>query len=70
MIQDYIVRIYRFEKDEPRALVGLVEIVGKKGRLGFTNMDELWEILNFSLSDGKKEEEAEAFEFTKKRRIS
>jgi len=45
---DYIVRIYRFEKNKPRALVGLVEEVGKKGKKGFHTYDELWEILNSS----------------------
>jgi len=42
----YIIRIYRFEKDKPRSLVGLVEEVGKKGKKGFHTYDELWEILN------------------------
>ncbi|MBM4340694.1 MAG: hypothetical protein FJ110_14270 [Deltaproteobacteria bacterium] len=41
-----IVRIYRFEKNKPRNLVGLVEEVGKKGKKGFHTYDELWEILN------------------------
>jgi hypothetical protein len=45
---EFIIRLYRFEKDNPRNLVGLVEIVGKKGRMGFTTLDELWEILNSS----------------------
>ena len=43
---DYIVRIYRFEKDKPRSMVGLVEEVGKRGKRGFNSFDELWEILN------------------------
>ncbi len=45
-MDNYIVRIYRQEKDNPRKLVGLVEEVGVDSRLGFTNLDELWEILN------------------------
>jgi len=40
--RDYIVRIYRFEKDKPRSLVGLVEEVGKRGKRGFNSFDELW----------------------------
>jgi len=28
--------------------VGIVEEVGKKGKKAFTNLDELWETLNFS----------------------
>jgi hypothetical protein len=43
---DYIVRVYRFEKDNPRSIVGLVEEVGKKGKKAFNTYDELWEILN------------------------
>jgi hypothetical protein len=48
---DYIVRIYRFEKNKPRALVGFVEEVGKKGKRGFNSFDELWEILNTPRED-------------------
>ena len=54
-MEDFIIRLYRFEKDNPRALVGLVEKPGKRGRIGFTTMDELWEILNSSI--GEKVEE-------------
>jgi hypothetical protein len=43
---DFIIRIYRFEHDKPRGLVGIVEEVGKKGKKGFNTYDELWEILN------------------------
>ena len=50
---DYIIRIYRFEKDKPRSLVGLVEEVGKKGKTGFNTYDELWEILNSPTKDQK-----------------
>ena len=31
-MEDYVVRIYRLNKDNPRAIVGLVETVGKKGK--------------------------------------
>lgn len=41
----YIVRIYRFKKNDPRSLVGVVEEAGVKGKRAFTNYDELWEIL-------------------------
>jgi hypothetical protein len=44
----YIVRIYRFKKDKPRGLMGVIEQVGVKGRKAFTNCDELWEILRSS----------------------
>jgi len=43
---NYILRIYRFEENNPRALVGLVEEVGQKGKKAFTSFYELSEILN------------------------
>lgn len=43
---DYIVRIYRFENDRAKSLVGLVETVGTRGKRAFNTYDELWEILN------------------------
>lgn len=59
-MENFIIRLYRFEKDNPRALVGLVEKPGKKGRIGFTTMDELWEILNSSIG-GKMGEDRDHF---------
>lgn len=55
----YIIHIYRFKKNNPRALVGVVEEIGTKGKKAFTNYDELWEIVsslspfNFSLKRRK-----------------
>jgi hypothetical protein len=69
-MESFIIRLYRFEKDNPRNLVGLVEIVGKKGRMAFTNMDELWDILNSSLGNEKEGEAVESVELKKKRRIA
>ena len=43
---DYIVRIYRYQKDNPRKLVGTVEEVGAEGKKAFISFDELWKILN------------------------
>jgi hypothetical protein len=48
---DYIIRIYRFEKNKPHSLVGVVEEVGKKGKKAFNTYDELWEILNQTKRD-------------------
>ncbi len=45
-MDSYVVRVYRQEKDNPRMLVGTIEKVGKRGRAAFTNMDELWEIVD------------------------
>jgi hypothetical protein len=55
---DYIIRIYRYEKNKPQSLVGVVEEVGKKGKKAFNTYDELWEILN---SAKKKESKTKAF---------
>lgn len=41
----YIVRIYRFNKNKPGSLVGVVEEAGTKLKKAFTNYDELWNIL-------------------------
>ncbi len=70
MENNYIIRLYRFEKDNPRNLVGLVEIVGRKGRMAFTNMDELWEILNSSIGEEKEEKAVESAELGKRQRSS
>lgn len=45
-MDNYIVRIYRYEKDNPKGLVGVIEEVGVDGKRAFTNLDELWGILN------------------------
>jgi hypothetical protein len=42
---DYIIRIYRFDKNSARRFVGTVEGVGMKGKRVFTTIEELWEIL-------------------------
>jgi len=46
LIATYIVRIYRFKKNRPRSLMGVVEEVGIKGRKALRHCDELWEILD------------------------
>ena len=52
-MENYIVRIYRFERDNPRQVVGIVESVEDEGRgkRAFTNLDDLWEILNSRMSE-------------------
>lgn len=55
-MDNYIIRIYRQERNNPDKLVGVLEKVGeadKKSSLrmaarkqAFTNIDELWELLN------------------------
>ena len=58
-MDNYIIRIYRQEKNNPEKLVGVLEKVGEESKKSslrlaarkqaFTNIDELWEILNASL---------------------
>jgi hypothetical protein len=50
LIATYIVRLYRFKKNKPRNLMGVVEEVGVKGRRAFSHYGELWDILNASKS--------------------
>jgi hypothetical protein len=50
----YIVRVYRHEKDNPRRFVGTVEKIDGKGKAAFTNIDELWEIVNVETKSGMK----------------
>ena len=45
-MDNYIVRIYRRKRDDPRVLVGVVEEVGTKGKKAFNDLDDLWKILN------------------------
>jgi hypothetical protein len=48
-VASYIIRVYRFEKDRPKSLVGVVFEAGKKGKKAFQSYDEFWEILNVPL---------------------
>ena len=50
LLATYIVRLYRFQENKPRSLMGVVEEVAAKGKKAFTNYDELWGILNSSQS--------------------
>ena len=45
LLDNYIIRIYRRDKADPRLMVGTVEEIGKKEKKGFTSFDELREIL-------------------------
>jgi len=54
---NYVVRIYRFKKDNPRHLVGVVEEVGIKEKKAFTNYDELWDILISSKNIRQKQKQ-------------
>ena len=57
LIATYIVRLYRFKKNKPRSLMGVVEEVGVKGRKAFSHYEELWDILNASKNVKRHREE-------------
>jgi hypothetical protein len=59
-MENYIVRIYRHEKDKPQRFMGIVEKVGEEGKKAFTQYDELWEILNTQPGRAGKETAAKA----------
>ncbi len=43
---DYIIRIYRRDRQNPRMVVGTVEKVGEKLKMSFTDFEELRTIMN------------------------
>ena len=53
-MENYIVRIYRRVENDPRILVGVVEEVGVEGNKAFTNLEELWKILNSPKAEARK----------------
>lgn len=44
-VDDYIIRIYRRDKKDPRKAAGVVEVIGEEGRKGFLDSKSLWAIL-------------------------
>jgi hypothetical protein len=50
-MESYIIRIYRRSETVPHKFIGVVEEVDDGGKRAFTNLQELWEILN----PGKRE---------------
>ena len=54
ILENYVLRIYRREKNDPRILVGVVEEVGVGGNRAFSDIDELWSILNSSKAETAK----------------
>ena len=53
-MQNYVVKIHRRGDNDPRILVGVVEEVGVEGNKAFSNLDELWSILNSSKAETAK----------------
>jgi len=44
-MDSYVVRIYRRDGKKSRILIGTVEVPGTGGKMAFSNIEELWEIL-------------------------
>ncbi len=55
IMNSYIVRIYREEKNNPRNFVGTVEEAVAGEKKAFASLDELWVILNPAGKPGKEE---------------
>lgn len=67
-MESYIVRIYREDKNNPRSFVGIVEEVGVEERKAFTNLDELWNILNSIKKETKTSNKEIVFKREKEKR--
>ena len=50
VLASYVVRVYRFGKNQPHNLVGVVEETGGKEKKAFTSLAELWAIISSSRS--------------------
>jgi len=48
VLASYVVRVYRFAKNQPHNFVGVVEEAGVKGKKAFTSLTELWDIISSS----------------------
>jgi hypothetical protein len=44
-MESYVIRVYRRAEDDPRRMVGIIEIVQEGRQQRFSSMQELWEIL-------------------------
>ena len=57
---DYIIRIYRRDRRNPRMVVGTVEQVGEKLKMGFTDFEELREIMGVPRGQTPRRQEGPA----------
>ena len=48
VLGSYVVRVYRFGKNQPHNLVGVVEEAGVTGKKAFASLTELWGIISSS----------------------
>jgi hypothetical protein len=44
-MDSYVIRIYRRDRKKSRILIGTAEVAGTGGKMAFSNIEELWEIL-------------------------
>ena len=56
---DYIIRIYRRNRQNPRMVVGTLEKVGEKLKMSFTDFEELRTIMNVPRGRPSQWEESE-----------
>jgi hypothetical protein len=54
---DYIIRIYRRDRQDQRMVVGTVEQVGEKVKMGFTDIEELRLIMGVPRGQTPRREE-------------
>jgi hypothetical protein len=52
IVTSHIVRIYRLDKTRRGEVLGVVETVGEHVKTAFTNVDELWNILESKQKGG------------------
>jgi len=57
-MENYVVRIYHHKKNNPEKFIGVVEKIGDEGKKAFTNLEELWKILNPSRAGSSQRAEA------------
>lgn len=50
-MENYILRIYKRDRRDPRKMVGVVESVGGRGRGKFSSPETLWKILSARKGD-------------------
>jgi hypothetical protein len=62
---DYIIRIYRRDRQNSRMIVGTVEQVGEKLKMSFTDFEELRAILSVPRGQTPREEQLIDHAFTK-----
>lgn len=56
-MDSYVIRIYRRNSEDPRQVVGLVEIITSQEQRSFRTFDELREILQPANTKGAKKKE-------------